>query len=32
MIFALDLEEVKEIRPAGMDLDQVFRWIGSWGR
>lgn len=30
LVFALDLEDIKEIGPGGVDFDQVF--IRSWGR
>lgn len=32
LIFALDLEEVKEVRARGVDLDQVFRRMSAGGR
>ena len=30
LVFALDLEEVKEICACRTDLDEVFRRMGSW--
>jgi len=29
LVFALNLEDVKEVGPRGVDLDQVLVWVGD---